>query len=156
MLLAITVPFIAFANVLRTQYIIPSEKDKVYLLSVALGALVNIVMNWLMIPHFNAIGAILGTICAEVMVCVVQAIAVRKELPIKSYIKNCIYFILVGIAMLFIVYQIGINMKTSVLTLILQVISGVVFYATFCLIYFVKTKDELFMRMLSKILIKIK
>lgn len=28
MLLSITLPFLSFANVLRTQYLIPNEKDK--------------------------------------------------------------------------------------------------------------------------------
>ena len=34
MLLSITLPFLSFANVLRTQYLIPNEQDKIYIKSV--------------------------------------------------------------------------------------------------------------------------
>ena len=36
--LSITVPFISFANVIRTQYLIPMERDREYLISVFAGA----------------------------------------------------------------------------------------------------------------------
>ena len=78
MLLSTTIPFLAFANVLRTQYLIPKEMDKVYIKSVSLGAIVNLVFNFIFIPELSSIGATIGTILAEISVMVYQTVAVRK------------------------------------------------------------------------------
>lgn len=78
MLLSTTIPFLAFANVLRTQYLIPKEMDKVYIKSVSLGAIVNLVFNFIFIPKLSRIGATIGNILAEISVMVYQTVAVRK------------------------------------------------------------------------------
>ena len=50
-LLSITTIFISIANVIRTQYLIPREKDKSYIISVILGAIVNLIFNSLKINN---------------------------------------------------------------------------------------------------------
>lgn len=84
-LLSITLPFISFASVIRTQYLIPKEKDKPYIISVILGAIINLVMNLTLIPNYGSIGACIGTICAEISVMAYQSFAVRKNIAIKKY-----------------------------------------------------------------------
>lgn len=58
-----------------------------------IGAIVNVVINYLLIPQFHAVGAVIGTIAAETSVCVAQALFVSKCLPIKTYIMQSIPFI---------------------------------------------------------------
>lgn len=77
--MAPTVPFIAWANVIRTQYLIPNHEDKSYIISVTLGAAVNLAVNTLLIPHIHALGAVIGTVFAEGSVCISQTIMVRKK-----------------------------------------------------------------------------
>ena len=43
--LCIGLPFTAFANVIRTQYLLPNNFDKEYAYSVSLGALINVILN---------------------------------------------------------------------------------------------------------------
>lgn len=99
-ILAPTVVFIAWANVIRTQYLIPNHKDLSYIVSVSLGALVNLVINALLIPSMAATGAAIGTLCAEGAVCLCQSIQVRKALPMGKYLLECIPYALLGGAML--------------------------------------------------------
>ena len=99
-MLAGTLPFLSFANVLRTQYLIPKEKDKIYIISVSLGAITNLVMNFIFIPRFQSIGACIGTLSAEGIVMMYQAFAIRKELSIGKYVKSIIPFIIKSIIML--------------------------------------------------------
>lgn len=54
--LSVTLVFLAWANVVRTQYLIPSKKDREYIVSLFSGAGANIVFNVLLIPKFNAWG----------------------------------------------------------------------------------------------------
>lgn len=149
--LAITLPFISFANVIRTQYLIPHKKDREYLVSVIAGAIVNLCINALLISGFGAMGATIGTIAAEISVCLIQSYVVRNELPLISYIKSFLYFIALGIIMFVIVYALGIIMHGGIVTLIAQIIVGAVFYGGFSLAYFLYTKNEVIARMLCRI-----
>lgn len=45
--------FKGWAGALRTQYIIPAHKDNVYIISLSSGAVVNLIINFLLIPQFN-------------------------------------------------------------------------------------------------------
>lgn len=83
----------SWANVIRTQYLIPARMDAVYVRSTWMGAAVNLVMNLLLIPRYQALGAALGTLCAEFAVAAYQTFHVRKALPIGAYFKNSVYYL---------------------------------------------------------------
>jgi len=129
MLLAITLPFLSFANVIRTQYLIPKEKDKIYIISVCLGAVVNLVINFLLIPKFQSIGACIGTILAEFTVMFYQTISVRRELNILKYLRNIFPFLLKTIVMFAVIYSLNLININKLLRLGIQVISGVTIYS---------------------------
>jgi O-antigen/teichoic acid export membrane protein len=149
--LAATIPFLAFANVIRTQYLIPQCKDNVFIASVALGALVNICANLLLIPRLQAFGASIGTLLAEITVCAVQAFAVRKELPVLGYVKNSLFFLLSGAIMYGAVYFVDSRMPMSVGGLLLQIVCGAAVYLTLSFIYMYVTKNEVLLAALKKI-----
>ena len=121
--------FISWANVIRTQYLIPNQKDKIYIISVFLGAFVNVIINFILIPKLMSIGAAIGTICAEFSVCAYQTYKVRKELDIKLYIKKCVPFLLISIVMYIIVFYVPL-IRSNIITLIIKVIVGVIVYVT--------------------------
>jgi len=141
--LSITIPFISFANVIRTQFLIPTEKDKEYLGSVIIGAAVNLIINGLLIKSMGAMGATIGTIAAEATVCVLQVLAVRKEIAITKYITETVPFLFLGIAMGIIVYKIGQIRGVSITTLIIQVAVGGLFYGICSLIYLYCIRDSI-------------
>lgn len=150
MYLSATIPFISFANVIRTQYLIPNERDKEYLISVLAGAIVNFCINSLLIPSQGAIGAAIGTIGAEITVCLIQTFSVRKTLQIREYIKSFIFFVPIGCIMFFVVYFIGEFMELSILTLLIQIITGVIIYAGTAFIYYLKRNDDIVIKLLNK------
>ena len=130
MLLSTTLPFLSFANVLRTQYLIPREKDKIYIASVSLGAITNLIMNFVLIPKFSSIGACIGTITAEVAVMMYQTISVRNKLPIRNYIRISLKFFVKSFIMLIVVYSINYAKINDVIRLAIQIFLG-------CLTYFI-------------------
>lgn len=127
-ILAITVPFISFANVIRTQFLLPQEKDLAYMVSVIVGALVNLIVNAVLIPKYGAIGAAIATVLAEGTVCIIQTIAVRKNLPIGAYLKDAVPFGVLGVLMFIIVCRIGNSISNQIMCLFIQLLSGVVIY----------------------------
>lgn len=121
--------FISWANVIRTQYLIPNKKDKEYIFSVIFGAIVNICINLVLIGQLGALGACIGTVFAEMSVMIIQTIAVRKELELKKYLKDSWIFLVAGNCMLGIVFYVGKWIGASIHGLILQFLIGVLIYS---------------------------
>ena len=128
-LLSITIIFLAWGNVIRTQYLIPKERDKEYVISAFIGAIVNFILNCIFIPKYASIGACIGTIAAEFFVMFYQSWTIKNELPLKKYINTSLRFLLKSILMFIIIIIIGKFVHDNRLKrLIFQVSVGVVIY----------------------------
>lgn len=128
MILVITVPFISFANVIRTQFLLPKEKDTEYMVSVIAGAVINLIVNIVLIPEYGAAGAAVATVFAEGSVCIIQAIAVRKCLPLLDYIKDIVPFVFCGAIMFIAVHSIKNVILNRSACLFIQLLVGVIIY----------------------------
>ena len=96
--LAFTLILIGFANVIRTQVVLPQKRDHIFVKSVCCGAAVNLIANACLIPSMKSMGAVIGTLLAELTVPVVQYLILRKELPYRQYLKYAgIYAVFGGI-----------------------------------------------------------
>lgn len=140
--IALDLPFMAWANVVRTQYLIPRGRDAEYVLSVVVGAVVNVLVNLLAIPRFGALGAGLGTTCAEASVCIVQLWSVRSELPLFTWFRDSAPNLFIGMAMFVTVRMAASRMDNSLIGLLLQIVIGVVSYALMQLIWLAYTKNN--------------
>jgi len=97
--LAFTLIMIGFANVIRTQWVLPQGRDRIFVRSVCAGAVVNLIVNSLLIPRMQSMGAVIGTLMAEMTVPVVQYIMLRKELPYRRFLGYVGIYALIGTAM---------------------------------------------------------
>lgn len=134
--------FKAWANVIRTQYLLPNEKDKDFIMSLFAGAIVNLIINSLLIPKLGAMGAVLGTVAAEGTVCIYQTVVVRKELNFRKYFRDSVTYLLIGGIMYVLVDQIGAKMKESLLTLVTQIGVGACVFICLCVIYIIIDKQN--------------
>lgn len=75
-----TVIFIGISNITGLQILIPLGKEKIVLYSEVAGALTDLILNWLLIPHFLSTGAAIGTLAAEFVVLLVQFFAIQDQL----------------------------------------------------------------------------
>ena len=105
--LAFTLIMIGFANVIRTQVVLPQKRDSIFVKSVCCGAVVNLVANACLIPSMKSMGAVVGTLLAEMTVPVVQYIILRKELPYRKYISYVGVYAVIGGIMLACVRLVG-------------------------------------------------
>ena len=137
------------------QYLIPNEKDKTFIISVSLGALVNIVFNLLLIPKYQALGAVIGTILAEFSVMIYQIMDVRKELPVFKYLKDNFKYFVLGIIMFFAVSVLHNLIENDALLVTIQVIIGVLIYATgFVIIQMIDLKEKNIIKLIQKLRVK--
>lgn len=133
--MAVTVPFMAWANVIRKQYLVPHQIDKVFVISVFLGALVNLVLNLILIPAMDAMGAVIGTIAAEISVAVYQTYKIRKHLNIRSYKGFTVAYMLVGMVMYGSLVLVKTLLDVSVLSLVVQIVTGGFVFCCLSLVY---------------------
>ncbi|MBQ3157346.1 MAG: oligosaccharide flippase family protein [Clostridia bacterium] len=131
--LAATLLTIGFANVIRTQWVLPQQRDNIFIKSVLTGAAVNVVFNALLIPRFGAMGAAAATVAAELSVPVVQFILLRKELPYGRYIRYTLTYSVIGLAMVLAVRLAALLPLGSWLGLAVQVAAGGLVYTILCL-----------------------
>lgn len=97
--LCATVPLLGFGNVVRTQYLIPMARDRVFLWSAVCGAAANVAVNLLLIPRLGSLGAAFGSVAAETAVLLYQLVMVRGEIPLTRYLKIAFVFLIAGAVM---------------------------------------------------------
>ncbi len=138
--------FVAFANVIRTQYLIPNNREIVYIVSVISGAIINLGFNSILIPKHGAIGASFATLVAEAAVWGIQIFLVRKELPIGKYLLQSIKYIVAGLIMFLVVVHVHISSFTPVMNILIQVIIGVALYTFLILGYVCLLKKDYWLK----------
>lgn len=120
--------FLAFANVVRTQYLLPHQMDKEYVVSAILGAITNLLVNAVLITRLGAVGVAVGTLVAEAVVCLYQSAKVGGRISLTKYIYQSIPFVLSGAGMFMILYFINIPNLSQAVVLLIKILCGVVVY----------------------------
>lgn len=88
-----TLFFIGLTNIMGMQILVPLGKENIVLYSEIVGAVVDLAINYILIPKYASAGAAIGTLVAEIAVWIVQYIYLRKQ--IKDAYKNVRYGILI-------------------------------------------------------------
>lgn len=120
--------FMAFANVLRTQYLIPYGMDSVFIFSVVCGAGVNLILNYILIPMYASFGAAVATLFAEATVCIIQVLYVKHRLRLSKYLKISMPFLISGIAMYLILMCLKISFSAMLVNMMIKIILGIIIY----------------------------
>lgn len=84
-----TTLFIGITNILGIQILVPLGKERAVLHSEILGAIVDLVLNFILIPKYAASGAAIGTLVAELGVLIYQGVILWKV--IKPMLKEISY-----------------------------------------------------------------
>lgn len=82
-----TLLFIGLGSVFGVQTLVPMGQERVVLKSYIAGAVVDFLVNLLLVPRLQAKGAAVGCLAAELTVAGYQAVAVWKLR--KSFFQNC-------------------------------------------------------------------
>ena len=124
---SITMMLVAMSNVFGMQYLVPTERNTKYTISVIVGAVVNLLVDLYTIPRWAGIGACIGRIVAELTVALVQWLFVRKEIHIhalSTFVKSLACSLIMGT----LVYCLGNLLGSTLLTNLAQAIVGVLVY----------------------------
>ena len=127
-LLAPIVLFIAWSNVIGTQYLMPINRTKDFTVSVTVGAVVNILLNFITIPLWGLYGAAIATVISEASVTLYQFWAVRYDLSFAKLFNGVWKYFVSGIVMFIVLIIMATHMAATPARSVIQIIVGVVIY----------------------------
>lgn len=146
-----TLVFIGLTNIMGIQMLVPMGKEKIVLYSEIAGALVDLVINIVLIPRWASAGAAIGTLVAEIIVWIVQYCALRKDVK-SAYLtidyKTILWAILMAIVGVVWVKTLSINVFFKL------IISAVMFFGIYFGVLMIR-KDELTIEMKNQLVLLI-
>ena len=128
-----TLIFSSLSQILGSQYSVSVGKEKNLMKAVIIGAVVNIVMNLLLIPKFSYNGAAIGTLIAEITQCLIQMILAKDIVKKVFSIKKLIY-VLFSTTISAIGFILSYKLYSSFSAFIVLVVSAILFFSIYSII----------------------
>ena len=130
MIISPIIIIIGYSNVIGTQFLLPTGRQKEYTLSVCTGTVVNLCCNFLLIPMLLSYGAAIATVIAELSVTLVQVIATRSTFSYRYIFKLVYKYIIAAVLMLVVLLFLSNIMPVGILYTVIQMTAG-------CFVYFI-------------------
>ena len=116
-------------GVIKTECLLPYEKDKEVIVSIVLGAVCDFIVNLVLIPLYGAIGAVIATLVCEFVSCIMMIFYARKQFNILKNTFISLPFVLFAIVMYsVIIFLIKMLAKDGWMGLGIYVIAGGLIY----------------------------
>lgn len=145
--------FSGFGEIVRTQLLIPQERDTQYVSSIFIGALVNFIMNLIMIPYFSSMGASIATTLTYIVVMIIQCFFSRKEIKYSNIFMRLVPYMIMGFIMfLSVTFVSKFAVPNILLKLIIEVVIGFSVYMLLSMLWMSKVdKESPVMNMIRKV-----
>lgn len=134
MIESIVILMIAWSNALGVQYLLPIHHQKQFTISVTVGAVVNIILNFPLIHFYGLNGAMWSTVLSEISVTLYQLIAVRGLLSYRTLFNSLWKYLVSGVVMFLPVFWMNTHLKDSWLMMGFEVIVGIIIYTIMMLV----------------------
>lgn len=144
--LAPQILIVGLNNITAYQCLIPLKKQKLFTLSVCLGALLNFIANYFLIPRAGAVGAAVASTMAEIVVLMVELFYLKDFISMKKMFCKFGGYFIPATLMSIVVYFVGVLLNTGMITTILQILIGVIIY--FGILFIIK--DDFFVSLIKK------
>lgn len=136
-------------NFLGSQILLPNNKEKLFFLATLVGAISDIIFNFLLIPRFNYMGATIATFTSEIVVFIICYHGAKEYLSTKKLLKQLIKYFLASIPIPCIAYIMRHLFTSTVIISISTCICSIILY---CFLLFIM-KDDV-MQYINSIILK--
>ena len=134
------------ANIIGTQYLLPTKRQKEFSISVLGGIVVNFILNYIMIHLWKSIGACIATVLSQLVVDAIQWHYVKDEINLKEMCQLSYRYIFASV-MMFICCMLVRIVSSGFICIVIQGLVGVIVYFGILIIF----KDEFIYLVLKKI-----
>lgn len=119
---------IGWSNAIGTQFLLPTNRTSEYTVSVMIGAVVNIFLNFPLIYLWGLKGAVIATVVSEIGVTAYQLWVIRKIINYRQLFTNVWKYMLAGLVMFIPVFKINMTLRTSVISIFIEIVLGAFIY----------------------------
>lgn len=119
-----------FSELFGNQYFIVVGKEKYITFSAIIAAIINVTLNYILIPYYGAVGAAIATAVCEISITIIQAMFMYKEriVSIKKMIFMSWKYIIASLIMFIPIFFMQKNLGYSIWTFILIAGVGAIIY----------------------------
>ena len=132
-IVAINIISIGVSGVMGMQILYPMGKINIVILCTFLGAIINIMANVLLIPHYGHYGTAIAFAVTEFVVTLSMFFIGRKYISIQLLKRQHLNYLISGIAMGIVLFIIDKQEYSNIVTLLSMFLTGALIYAI-CLI----------------------
>lgn len=132
---SIVIIMIGWSGVIGYQYFLSTKKTKYYTISVIIGTLVNLILNLPFIKFWGLNGAMVAMVMSETSVTLYQIIIVRRYIPLYKLFKEVWKYFVAGLIMFIIVSALNKILVCSWITIILEVLVGIIIYCVILIVF---------------------
>lgn len=119
---------IGLSNVTGLQYMVPTKKQRLLTISLFIGALINFILNLILIRYFKSVGAAIASIMAETIITISQFYLVRTEISFVNVFRETFRYIISAMIMFVVVTIVSTSLVPSIINSLLMVICGGLIY----------------------------
>ena len=149
--LALTIPIWCVGEVIRNQLLLPLGKDNEYMIAFVLGIITNAIINFIFIPIYGVMGAIVATLIAEAVMSCIQIYFVRKEIKFIKCVLKTIPYLIIAIIMTIIVRVVANKINTGLtVKIVSEIFIGAIIFFLLTLLYECTTKNKIFLSYIIK------
>ena len=141
---------IGLNSVTGNQFLIPTKKHRPYNMSIITGALVNFVLNLILIPRYYSVGAAISSVIAEIVICLYQIIYIvcyTKTFKIRDIFGSSYHYLISSFVMFIVISLLSRHLSSNFLSVAIIIGLGALLYG-FGLILL---KDELILNIVNKL-----
>lgn len=132
---AIVMVIKSLSSIIRNQYLIPNNEEKVYTCSVIVGAILNFICNYVFLVSLDlgAMGATLGTLIAEFATCLFYIIFTQRRINIFKPIFGTLIYVIPGLVMIVAVRMCALLDTPIFVRLVIEITVGAGIYLLLCI-----------------------
>lgn len=143
---------ISLNNLIGVQFLVSTKNQNKYIFAVLIGAIINFILNLVLINYLGAIGATIASVTAELIILLIELYFFKKIISNINIMKNSLKYIFFGLIMFIISYLSGNIFNATIHGTIFQVLTGITTYGILLLI----SKDQFVFEQLNKLKISLK
>lgn len=151
-LLSPIVLIIGISNCLGDQYYTPAGLRKLSARFIVIGAIVNLLLNLCFIPFYGAVGAVIGSLLAELTITVLYLCNCNGHMTLRQILKAGWKKAVAGIVMLYVVYYTSGTITNDTASIIVSGLLGVLAYGSLLFLF----QDQFFVQMSKTFLKKVR
>ena len=142
---------LSWSSILANQILVATNRENLYTLAILIAAIFNITMNFILIPKWQSLGALITSVAAEYIGMLIMLCFARNVISIRSFMRSIARYVVCSIVMYILVYGMGLVLPKIFVATMIQLIVGVIFYLAVMFI----VRDPILMYIISGVFSKI-